>query len=68
MTEPDLRRLETAVVRALWPLACVSRAKDVTFTVMSKGHRVSPIMHTRDERLLWLVRLARRPGITPVFA
>ena len=68
VTEPDLRGLETAVVRALWGPARVSRAKEVIFTVLSKGHRVSPIMHTRYERLLWLARLARRPGVTQVFA
>ena len=68
VTEPDLRGLETAVVRALWGLARVSRAKEVIFTVLSKGHRVSPIMHTRYERLLWLARLARRPGVTQIFA
>ena len=68
VTEPDLRGFETAVVRALWGPARVSRAKEVIFTVLSKGHRVSPIMHTRYERLLWLARLARRPGVTQVFA
>ena len=68
VTEPDLRALETAVVRALWGPARVSRAKEVIFTVLSKGHRVSPMMHTRYERLLWLARLARLPGVTQVFA
>ena len=68
VTEPDLRGLETAVVQALWGPARVSRAKEVIFTVLSKGHRVSPNMHTRYERLLWLARLARRPGVTQVFA
>ena len=38
------------------------------FTVLSKGHRVSPVMHTRYERLLRLTRLARRPGVTQVFS
>ena len=46
----------------------MSRAKEVIFTVLSKGHRVSPIMHTRYERLLWLARLARQPRVTQVFA
>ena len=68
MTDPDLWGLETAVVRALWGPARVSRAKEVIFTVLSKGHRVSPIMHARYERLLWLARVARRPGDTQVFA
>ena len=62
VTEPDLRGLETAVVRALWGPARVSRAKEVIFTVLSKGHRVSPVMHTRYERLLWPARLAWRRG------
>ena len=68
VTEPDLRGLETAVVRALWGTARLSWAKEVIFTVLSKGHRVSPIMHTRYERLLWRARLARRPGVTQFFA
>ena len=68
VTEPDLRGLETTVVRALWGPARVSRAKEIIFTVLSKGHRVSPIMHTGYERLLWLARSARRPGVTQVFA
>ena len=68
VTEPDLRGLETAVVRALWGPARVSRAKEVLFTVLSKAHRLSPIMHTRYERLLPVARLARRPGVMQVFA
>ena len=68
VTDLDLRGFETAVVQALWGPARVSRAKEVIFTVLSKGHRVSPIMHTRYERLLWLARLARRPGVTQLFA
>ena len=56
VTEPALRELETAIVRALWGPARVSRAKEVIFTVLSKGHRVSRIMHTRYERLLWPAR------------
>ena len=68
VTEPNLRGLKTAVVRALWGAARLSRAKEVIFTVLSKGHRVSPIMHTRYERLLWLAGLAQRSGVTQVFA
>ena len=52
VTEPNLRGLETALVRALWGATRLSRAKEVIFTVSSKGNRVSPVMHTRDERLL----------------
>ena len=68
MTEPHLRGLKAAVVRALWGATRVSRAKEVIFTVLSKGHRVSPVMHMRYERLLWLARVARQPGVTQVFA
>ena len=57
VTDPNLRGLETAVVRALW-------ANEIVFSVLSKGHRVSPVMHMRYERLLWLARVARRPGGT----
>ena len=44
----------------------LSRAKEIIFTVLSKGHRVSPVMHMRYGRLLWLARVARRPGVTQV--
>ena len=67
VTDPDLRGLEAVVVRALWGATRLSRAKEIVFTVLSKGHRVSPIMHARYERLLWLARVARRPGVTQVF-
>ena len=67
VTDPDLRGLETAVVRALWGATCLSRAKEIVFSVLSKGHRISPVMHTWYERLLWLARMARRPGFTEVF-
>ena len=68
VTDPNRRGLETAVVRSPWGPARLSGAKEVIFTVLSKRHRVSPIMHTQYERLLWLARLARRPGVTQVFA
>ena len=61
--EPDLQGLETAVVRTLWGARRLSRAKEIIFTFLSKGHRVSLVMHTRDERLLWLARVARRPEV-----
>ena len=66
VTDPDMWRLETAVVRALWRPTRLSRAKENVFTVVCKGHRVSPILHTRYERLLWLARVARPPGVTRV--
>ena len=56
----------TAVLRALWGVTCLCRAKEIVFTVLPKGHRVSPVMHTRYECLLWLAQLARRPGVTLV--
>ena len=62
VTDPDLRGLETAVMRALWGATRLSRAKEIFFSVLSKGHRVSPVMHTQYERLLSLARVARRPG------
>ena len=65
MTDPNLRGLETAVVRALW--GATRLAKEIVFTVLSKGHRVSLVMHTRNERLLWQARVARRPGVAQVF-
>ena len=67
VTDPDRRGLETAVMRALWGATRLSRAKEIVFTVLSKGHRISPVMHMRYERLLWLARVARRPGVTKVF-
>ena len=68
VTEPELRGLETAVGWALRGATRLSRAKEVIFTVPSKGHPVSPVMHTWYERILWLARVARRPGVTQVFA
>ena len=67
VTDPELRGLETAVVLALWGATRLSRAKEIFFSVMSKRLRVSPVMHTRYERLIWLARVARRPGVTQVF-
>ena len=67
VTDPDLRGLETAVMRALWGAMRLSRTKEIVFPVLSKGHRVSPVMHTQYERLLWLARVARPPSVTQVF-
>ena len=66
-TDPALRGLETTVVRTLWGARRLSRAKEIVFVVLSKGHRISPVMHTRYERLLCLARMARWPGVTQVF-
>ena len=54
-------------MRALWGATPLSRAKEIIFSVVSKGHYVSPVMHTRYERLLWLARVAWRPGVPKVF-
>ena len=59
VTELDLQGLDTVVVRALWGDMRLSRAKELIFTVLSKGHRISAVMHTWYEQLLWLARLAR---------
>ena len=45
LTELDLRGLETAVVRAVWGGTRLPRAKEIAFTVVSKGHRVYLVMH-----------------------
>ena len=58
VTDPDVRRLETAVAWALWGAKRLSRARQIVFTVPSKGNRVFLIMQTRDQRLLWLARMA----------
>ena len=68
VTEPDLRGLGSATVQARWGATRLSRAKEVIFIVLSEGPRVSPVMHTRYERLLRLARVAGRPGVTQVFA
>ena len=64
----DLRGVKTAVVRAPWGATRVSRAKEIVFMVLSKGHSVSPVMHTRYERLLWLAggpTAGGHPGLHP---
>ena len=67
MTDPNLQGLETAVVRALWGATRLSRAKEIFFAVLSKGHRVSPVMHMRNEPLLWPTQVAQRLGVTHDF-
>ena len=59
--------METAVMRALWGATRLSRAKEIVFSVLSKGHCVFPVMHKRYERLLWLARVAQRRGVTQAF-
>ena len=45
--EVDLMKLETAVLRAVWGTSRQSRAKEVLFAVLLKGHRVSPVMRAK---------------------
>ena len=66
VTDSDPGGFETAVLRAVWGATRLSRAKEVVFTVLTKGHRVSLVMHTRYERVLWLAWVARGPRVTQV--
>ena len=43
-TERDLLKLETSVLKAVWGPTRRSRAKEVLFAVLLKGHRMSPVM------------------------
>ena len=52
VTDPDLRGLETVVMWAVWGATRLSRAKEIVFSVLSKDHCVTPVMHTRYEQLL----------------
>ena len=65
VTDPNLRGLETTVMRALCGGTRLSRAKEIVFSVPSKDHCLSPMMHMRYERLLWLTRVARVDGGHP---
>ena len=62
VTDRDLKGLETMVLQAVWGATRLSRAKEVVFVVLMQGHRISPVMHTRYERVLWMTRIARTPG------
>ena len=62
VTDRDLKGLETMVLQAVWGATRLSRAKEVVFVVVTQGHRISPVMHTRYERVLWMTRIARTPG------
>ena len=62
VTDRDLKGLETMVLQAVWGATRLSRAKEVVFVVLTQGHRISPVMHTRYERVLWMTRIARTPG------
>ena len=62
VTDRDLKGLETMVLQAVWGATRLSRAKEVVFVVLTQGHRISPVMHTRYLRVLWMTRWARSPG------
>ena len=62
VTDRDLKGLQTMVLQAVWGATRLSRAKEVVFVVLMQGHRISPVMHTRYERVLWMTRIARTPG------
>ena len=67
VSDSHLGGLETAVLRSVRGATRLSRAKEIVFTVLTKGHRVSLVMHTRYERVCSLARTARRPGATQLF-
>ena len=52
VTDRDLLGIETVVLRAVWGATTLSYAKEVVFVVLAPGHRISPVMHTRYERVL----------------
>ena len=66
VSDVDLARLETRTVRAIWGPMRPGRAKEVVYCLLSQGHRTSPVMRTKYDRLTWLARVARVPGATQV--
>ena len=62
VTDQDLLGRDTMVLRAVWGATRLSRAKEVVFVVLTPGHRISPVMHTRYERVLWMAPIAHTPG------
>ena len=65
--DKELRGLETMVLRTVWGATRLSRAKEVIFSIRTLGHCISPVMHPRDERVVWMTRVACRPRATQVF-
>ena len=59
----DLARLETQAIRTMWG---PGRPKEGVFSLLTPGHHMSPIMRTKHERLLLLVRMAWVPGAAQV--
>ena len=67
VTDGDLAKLETLVLESVWRATRLSRAKEIIFFVLAPGHRISPVMHVRYERIVWLARVARCSRVTQVF-
>ena len=66
VTDSDLAKLETLVLRSWWGATRLSRAKEMVFSVLAPGHQISPVMHVRYERIVWLARVARCREVTQV--
>ena len=64
VTDPDLWGLGTALVRALPGATRRSQAKEIVFSVLAKGRRITTVMHTRYKRMLWLARTGH-PSLHP---
>ena len=58
----SLQSLETKVMTAVWGCSRKSRAKEILFAVLMKGHRLSPVMRHQASVAAWLTRVARTPG------
>ena len=64
ITDSYLAKLETLVVRSVWGTTKLSLAKEIAFSIFTARPRVFPVMHVRYERIAWLARVARCPGVT----
>ena len=51
---------------AVWGTSRPTQAKEVIFRLLMPGHRLSPVMRTRYERLVWMARAAREAGVAQV--
>ena len=64
----DLATFETRVIRTIWGPTRPGRAKEIFFSLLCKGHRISPIMVVKYSRLLWLSHLCRNRGPNQITA
>ena len=64
----DLATFETRVIRTIWGPTRPGRAKEIFFSLLCKGHRISPTMVVRYSRLLWLSHLCRNRGPNQITA